>query len=166
MPLLMRLVGGVDARSSAAVTQLGLRPGVGAISLTFGDTNTPSPEKDLKRHAALLTAESRRYAAIVPIERVVQRVVYFCAAAMPLLDLLPALKSWRIILASASPRRRELLTQLGLVFTVMPSTVRGTCAVADASTVCDWALWWRLVVYGVYGVTAGGPALRPRLCHY
>ena len=28
----------------------------------------------------------------------------------------------RLVLASASPRRRELLSQLGLEFTVMPST--------------------------------------------
>lgn len=32
----------------------------------------------------------------------------------------------RIILASASPRRRELLTQIGLEFTVVPSTVAET----------------------------------------
>ncbi|OQR82555.1 septum formation protein Maf [Achlya hypogyna] len=36
--------------------------------------------------------------------------------------LLPRIQSWRIVLASQSPRRLELLTNLGLRFEVIPST--------------------------------------------
>mmetsp|Transcript_82201 Transcript_82201/g.190876 ORF Transcript_82201/g.190876 Transcript_82201/m.190876 type:complete len:244 (+) Transcript_82201:76-807(+) len=39
-----------------------------------------------------------------------------------LFDVLPELAKWRIVLASGSPRRRELLAQLQLDFEVIPST--------------------------------------------
>lgn len=39
-----------------------------------------------------------------------------------IIDLLPRLRSLRVVLASASPRRAELLTQIGLTFNVKQST--------------------------------------------
>ena len=38
----------------------------------------------------------------------------------------------RLVLASASPRRRELLSQIGLEFTVMPSTKEGNAKTTEA----------------------------------
>jgi septum formation protein len=46
-------------------------------------------------------------------------------AAM-ILDILPALRSKRLLLASASPRRRDLLLQLGLAVEVRPSAFAET----------------------------------------
>ncbi len=38
----------------------------------------------------------------------------------------------RLVLASASPRRRELLSQIGLEFTVMPSTKEENAKTTEA----------------------------------
>lgn len=60
-----------------------------------------------------------------------------------LLEHLPALEGKRIVLASASPRRRELLTQMGLKFEVRgrKGAEGGVAMATSALARHPWSCW-------------------------